>query len=224
MGTIDSQSLVVVGLGNPGSKYDGTRHNLGFAVVDALLACARLTSVEDIAKEAHRAAADSLSGRFDAVGWNNRGNLLEAPLSMCGVRGFLLKPRTFMNLSGEPLRDFLAFRKIQLHHVVVVHDEIDLPGGALWVKVGGGEGGHNGLRSIAQSCGGRDFARVRVGVGKPPVGHPGFTGEDGIARWVLARYAADELAIVQELVGRAAAAVVSLALDGLAVTQNRYNR
>ncbi len=220
---MDSQNLVVVGLGNPGSRYDGTRHNIGFAVADALNQCSKSKSWADVAAEALAFSADALSGRLDQRGWSVKGDRFEAPFSFCGVAGYLIKPRTFMNRSGEPLREFLSFRKIPLSSVIVIHDEIDIPVGQLRLKVGGGEGGHNGLRSIVTACGGKDFGRIRVGVGKPPPESPLLASEDGIAKWVLSRYTADERGSVETLVGRSAAAVLCLALEGLATAQNRFN-
>jgi len=216
---------VIVGLGNPGSKYDGTRHNIGFSVVDALVRVAKLPAdVGEAERSAAGASLAAMDGVFDRAGWLDRGAMLEAPVRIGDQDLVVVKPRTFMNRSGEPLRKLLAFKKIPITQVIVVHDEIDLPVGVLRVKIGGGEGGHNGLRSISALCGGKDYARVRVGVGKPPAGAPMFSGEDGIARWVLARYAADERPVVEGLIARSAAAVVSLALDGLGPTQNRFNR
>jgi PTH1 family peptidyl-tRNA hydrolase len=220
---VDSQNLVVVGLGNPGSRYDGTRHNIGFAVVDALKQCSKSKSWIDVSTEALQFSSDALSGRLDQRNWLDKGDRLEAPFNCCGVSGYLIKPRTFMNRSGEPLRDFLSFRKIPLSSVIVVHDEIDIPVGQLRLKIGGGEGGHNGLRSIVSACGGKDFGRIRAGVGKPPAGSPLLASEDGIAKWVLSRYTAEERGSVETLVGRAAAAVLCLALEGLATAQNRFN-
>lgn len=220
-----SEYAVVVGLGNPGSQYDGTRHNIGFSVVDALRACSGLRDRSELEQRAREQAYAALSGSLGQVGWSNRRTFLEASLSIEERwSALLVKPQTFMNRSGEPLREVLSFKKIAISQVVVVHDEIDIPFGAVRIKVGGGDGGHNGLRSIAAHCGGRDFARVRVGVGRPSPGTPMAADEDGVARWVLGRFPSDQRSEAEELVGRAAAAVVSLALEGVKVAQNRYNR
>jgi PTH1 family peptidyl-tRNA hydrolase len=222
---MNSGYAVVVGLGNPGSKYDGTRHNIGFAVVDALGACSGIREVSELEADARSHAPSALAGSLGQTGWSDRRSHLESTISIAEKwSAVLVKPQTFMNRSGEPLRDVLAFRKIGIPQVIVVHDEIDLPLGAVRIKVGGGDGGHNGLRSISAQCGGRDYARVRVGIGRPVPGSPMAADPDGVARWVLSRFSSEERPIAEELIGRAAAAVVSLALEGLKTAQNRYNR
>jgi PTH1 family peptidyl-tRNA hydrolase len=220
-----SEYSAVVGLGNPGFQYDGTRHNVGFAVIDALRACSGIREVSELQADARDQASAALAGTLGYSGWSDRRSYLEAPLSIAEKwSAVLIKPQTFMNRSGEPLRDVLSFRKIDISQVIVVHDEIDLPFGSVRVKVGGGDGGHNGLRSISTQCGGREYARVRVGVGRPIPGSPMAADEEGVARWVLSRFSSEERLVAEELVGRAAAAVVCLALEGLQVAQNRYNR
>jgi PTH1 family peptidyl-tRNA hydrolase len=129
-----------------------------------------------------------------------------------------------MNRSGEPTQRYTAFKKIPISQVVVVHDEIDLPLGTVRVKVDGGEGGHNGLRSISEVCGGRGYARVRVGVGKPPPGSPLAQQPDGVATWVLSRYSSEEAPYAQEVVVKAVEALVWLGLKGVKEAQNRFNR
>ncbi len=218
-----SGAVVIAGLGNPGPRYNGTRHNIGFSVVDLLASVGSCASEDEFLRLAQPLLAEALDGRLDHNRWVDKGERLESSFSVGGVGGGLVKPRTFMNRSGEPLQPFLAFRKVPLTALIVVHDEIDIPAGALRVKFGGGEGGHNGLRSIVAVCGGKDFARVRVGVGKPPPEAPGFQGEEGIARWVLSRYVADEKTLMEALVLKAAQAALSLAKDGLSATQNRFN-
>jgi PTH1 family peptidyl-tRNA hydrolase len=215
----------VVGLGNPGSKYDGTRHNVGFAVIDALRACSGIREVSELEADARHHASGALAGVLDRAGWSDRRSYLEASFSLADTwSAVLVKPQTFMNRSGEPLRDVLSFRKIPISDVIVIHDDIDLPFGTVRIKVGGGDGGHNGLRSISALCGGREYARVRVGVGRPLPGSPMAADEEGVARWVLGRFSSEERHIAEELVGRAAAAIVCLAREGLKVAQNRYNR
>ena len=215
---------VIVGLGNPGPKYDGTRHNIGFAVVDFLLQCSGLSDLDALRTRPPSLAERALSGDFDHSGWSDQGSYLVAPFRLATISGFLIKPRTYMNRSGEPLQSFLSFRKIPLESVLVAHDEIDIPVGVLRVKVGGGEGGHNGLRSIASTCGGKNFGRLRCGVGKPPPESAAFSGEEGIARWVLSRYSNDEKSVVEGLVVRAAEAALTLVTKGISETQNRFNR
>lgn len=220
---VDAGFLTVVGLGNPGIRFDGTRHNIGFAVVDAL----RATRIDasgggaegDCRTNARAAIAGSLT-----QGWTERSGYAESSLSLGASNFHLVKPLTFMNSSGEPLSQFLSYRKIPISQVVVVHDEIDLPFGAVRIKVGGGEGGHNGLRSISALCGGREYVRVRVGVGKPAPGTPLASAEDGVATWVLSRFSREEEPIAEQLVGRACAAVVALLLKGVKAAQNSYNK
>ena len=230
---MNEDSFVVVGLGNPGSKYDGTRHNIGFAAIDALHTLCKGSAFQGRGvsdwKEAGQLslsnARAALSGSLGNSGWNQL-NSSQAVSSTVKIRDcvlHLIKPITFMNLSGQPLAQFLSFRKISLNKVVILHDEIDIPVGAIRVKVGGGEGGHNGLRSIVSECGGKDFARVRIGVGKPPRDSPAYKDEDGIARWVLARYTADELPIVEKGVANAVAATLSFIYQGVEATQNKFN-
>ena len=202
----------VVGLGNPGARYDSTRHNIGFAVVDALRATA-------ISADGTGVEADCRAGS----GWVERTGYSESSLKISDWSGSLVKPQTFMNRSGEPLQTFLSFRKIPISQVIVVHDEIDLPFGVVRVKVDGGEGGHNGLRSISERCGGRGYTRVRVGVGKPPSGSPLAMAPDGVATWVLGRFSQEEQPFAEELVAKACGAVVTLILAGVKKAQNKYN-
>ena len=198
--SMDTPTKLIIGLGNPGRDYERTRHNIGFEIIDTF---ARIHGIT-VGKRDYRALAGD--GR---VG---------------DTRVFLLKPQTFMNRSGEPLQSFLAFKKVPIESVIVVHDEIDLPLGAIRVKIGGGEGGHNGLRSISAVCGGRNYARVRVGVGKPPPGSPLALQPDGVATWVLGRFLSDEMTAIQEVVGRAVGAVTCLATAGLERAQRDFNR
>jgi PTH1 family peptidyl-tRNA hydrolase len=137
---------LVVGLGNPGPQYAGNRHNVGFMVLDRL---------------AERARAGAFRDKF-------RGRLAQGELG--GKPVVLLAPLTYMNLSGESVQKAMAFYKVPLGDVIVVHDELDLAWRDIRIKVGGGAAGHNGLRSIIQHCGGPDFVRIRVGIGRPKAG------------------------------------------------------
>lgn len=222
--SVAAEYRAVVGLGNPGSRYAATRHNIGFIVTDLLRAASGATGEDDLDARLVAHVKAAVRSDLDRSGWTQRDERLEAQLSVGDWSATLIKPQTFMNLSGEPLRDFLSFKKIPLSQVIVVHDEIDLPLGAVRVKVDGGEGGHNGLRSISAVCGGRGYARVRVGIGKPAPGSPLAQAEDGVATWVLSRFAPEEAPFVEELVIKSAKAVVSLAREGLRAAQNRFNR
>ncbi len=185
--------LLVVGLGNPGKSYDDTRHNVGFAVVDAL---------------ARAAGADAFRDKFS--GLVARGRLGATDVA-------LLKPQTFMNLSGQCVQPAAAFFKVPAADVVVVHDELDLPFGELRLKQGGGHAGHNGLRSIIERLG-ADFGRLRVGIGRPPPTHRG-----DVASYVLARFDPAERAALDGLYAAARAALEAVAASGFGAAMNRVN-
>lgn len=216
------QGYVIVGLGNPGEKYAGTRHNIGFTVVDVLSEIATTREVE-LTESAKAISAQVVAGQKVGAGFVPKSDCSLAKVVVDSCEILLVKPMTFMNRSGEPVADLLRFRKIGLDRLVVIHDEIDLPLGAVRIKKGGGEGGHNGLRSISQMCGGRDYIRIRVGVGKPDGDTPAFQGEDGIARWVLSRFSRDEESHVVKSVGVAALASIGVVRKGVSHSQNRYN-
>ena len=184
--------FLVVGLGNPGSKYAGNRHNVGFGVVDLL---GTRWSVE--------ASREKFAGVF-------------ARTVRAGRDGVLLKPLTYMNLSGESVQQAMAFFKVALADVVVLHDELDLDLGTVRVKVGGGAAGHNGIKSIIQHCGGPDFVRVRIGVGRPLQGPT--------ERWVLSDFPKDDASIVQGALGRAAEAAECVIAEGTGPAMNRFNQ
>src|SRR6478672_11047046 len=151
--------FLVVGLGNPGPKYAATRHNAGFMVVDLL--------------------AERLGGKFKAH--KGRADVVEGRLA--GQPVVLAKPKAYMNESGGPVVSIARFYKVPIERIVVVHDELDLPYGSLRLKRGGGDGGHNGLRSTTSALGSKDYARVRVGIGRPP-------GRQDPADYVLKDFAA----------------------------------
>ncbi|WP_425423801.1 aminoacyl-tRNA hydrolase [Spirillospora albida] len=183
---------LVVGLGNPGPGYAGNRHNAGFMVLDELAGRAGARF------KAHRARAEVVEGR------------------LAGVRVVLAKPRSFMNESGGPVKGLRDFYKVPLERVVVVHDELDIPFGAVRLKVGGGDGGHNGLRSITKSLGSKEYPRVRFGVGRPP-------GRMDAAAFVLKDFAAVERRDLPLELDRAADAVEVLLTEGLEPAQNRFH-
>jgi PTH1 family peptidyl-tRNA hydrolase len=186
---------LVVGLGNPGREYEKSRHNVGFLVADAL-------------REAE--GWPDYRQKFSGV-WT-RGSLARgAPVA-------LLKPQTFMNLSGDSVQPAAAFLKAAPADIIVVHDELDLPWSEVRLKVGGGHAGNNGVRSIIQRLGSPDFVRVRVGIGKPPAGFRG----DG-ADWVLSTFDPLERAELPDIVARAVDAVRRVAHDGLAAAMNAVN-
>jgi len=173
--------LLVAGLGNPGPSYGGNRHNIGFLVVDAL---------------AREGSFPAFREKFSGL-WT-RGDLPN------GVPAVLLKPQTFMNLSGESVRAAATFFKSEPGEIIVVHDELDLRWREVRSKVGGGHAGHNGVRHVVQALGTADFSRVRVGIGRPA---PGFRGQ--VVDWVLSDFDAAERADLSDVIGRA----VSLVLE-----------
>lgn len=188
---MSEERWLLVGLGNPGPEYAGTRHNAGFMVLDELAARAGGRF------KVHRARAEVLEGR------------------VAGAPAVLAKPLSFMNLSGGPVKALLDFYKAT--RLVVVHDELDIPYGALRVKLGGGDNGHNGLRSITRALGTRDYLRVRFGIGRPP-------GRMDPATFVLREFTTAERRDLPLLVDRAADAVESLIERGLEATQNEFHR
>ncbi|GAA0355626.1 aminoacyl-tRNA hydrolase [Actinoallomurus spadix] len=183
---------LVVGLGNPGPEYAGNRHNAGYMVLDLL--AARMGG----RFKAHKARAEVVEGR------------------LAGRRVVLAKPRSYMNESGGPVKALRDFYKVPLDHVIVVHDELDIPYGTLRLKCGGGDNGHNGLRSITKALGGRDYLRVRFGIGRPP-------GRMDAAVFVLRDFAAAERKELDLNTERAADATEALFTDGLDRAQNVYH-
>jgi PTH1 family peptidyl-tRNA hydrolase len=183
--------LLVVGLGNPGREHAADRHNVGWMVVD------------ELARRTDGTFRSKFSGRL-------------AEIRLDGLRLALLKPETYMNLSGSSLGAAARFFKTPLESVAVVHDDVDLEPGRLQARLGGGLAGHNGLRSIAASLGSGEFLRLRVGVGRP-----GRGDRRDVADYVLAAFEPEEDA--EALVARAADAVETLARDGLDAAQRQHN-
>lgn len=186
--------LLLVGLGNPGPRYADTRHNIGFRVLD------------EVARRWGGTYRSKFSGEF-------------AQVELGGQRTVLLKPLTYMNRSGQSVAAAAAFFKIERPAIVVVHDELDLGFGVVRLKQDGGEAGHNGLRSISQHLGGRDYVRLRCGVGRPP---PTFGG-DG-ADYVLQAFTAAERGELDGVIESAADAVQLLVDRGLSEAMNAVNR
>ena len=184
--------FLVVGLGNPGPRYAGTRHNAGFLVADLLAA--------------------RVGGRFKAH--KGRADVVEGRLATVPV--VVAKPRSYMNESGGPVVSVARFYKIPLERLVIVHDDLDLPFGSLRLKRGGGDGGHNGLRSATAALGSTEYLRLRFGIGRPP-------GRQDPAEFVLRDFSATERKDLGFHVDRAADAVEALLSDGLEAAQNAYN-
>ncbi|HYZ19562.1 MAG TPA: aminoacyl-tRNA hydrolase [Gaiellaceae bacterium] len=183
--------LLVAGLGNPGRGYERTRHNIGFLVADELA----------------RRHDGSFRSKFN-------GQLAEVRLD--GLRLALLKPETYMNVSGKSVAAARKFFKVDPGDLLIVHDDVDLATGRLQARLGGGLAGHNGLRSIASGLGTQDFLRLRIGVGRPERGDP-----RPVADYVLSDFEPE--VDVDALVSRAADAVEAMARDGLEAAQSRYN-
>jgi peptidyl-tRNA hydrolase, PTH1 family len=190
---------VVVGLGNPGATYAGHRHNVGYLVADELVR--RLGAPF----KAHRASRSEVAeGRLPGAG------------GLPGPRVVLVRPRCYMNEVGGPTKAVLTFYGVTPDRLVAVHDELDIAFDTMRVKFGGGDNGHNGLRSIRGSLGTGDFYRVRVGIGRPP-------GRQDPADFVLSSYSSAERKELPFQVDRAADAVEALVTLGLAETQQRFN-
>jgi peptidyl-tRNA hydrolase, PTH1 family len=183
--------LLVAGLGNPGRGYERTRHNIGFLV------------------------ADELAGR-QGGSFRSKFNGQLAEVRLGDLRLGLLKPETYMNVSGKSVAAARKFFKVDPDDLLVVHDDVDLEPGRLQARLGGGLAGHNGLRSIAAALGTQDFLRLRIGVGRPERGDP-----RPVADYVLSEFEPET--DVAALVSRAADAVETLARDGLEAAQSRYN-
>ncbi|MFV0460345.1 MAG: aminoacyl-tRNA hydrolase [Actinomycetales bacterium] len=190
-----AETWLLVGLGNPGPQYADTRHNVGAMVLDTLAGAQHWTY------RRHKARAMVAEGRL-------------APLP--GPKVLLAKPTTYMNVSGPPVRSLADYYGITPERVVVVHDELDIPFGSLRLKLGGGEGGHNGLRSVSAALGTREYLRLRVGVGRPP-------GRMDPADYVLREFAKPERQELDLVRAEAVDALEQLVREGLSATQQRVH-
>jgi PTH1 family peptidyl-tRNA hydrolase len=183
---------LIAGLGNPGDEYDHTRHNAGFDTVDLL--------------------AEAAGARY----WKTECGALTTACSFEGQDAVLAKPQSFMNTSGGPVKQLCAAYGIAADHLIVVHDDLDIPSGLTRVKFGGGHAGHNGLRSICDKLGTREYFRVRVGIGRPP-------GRMGVADFVLSRPKREAETDFQAGCERASQATVCLMRYGLDRAQREFN-
>jgi PTH1 family peptidyl-tRNA hydrolase len=184
---------LIVGLGNPGRQYHRTRHNIGFRVVDEL---------------AHREGIAFSSSKFQGE-WG-QGAVGREKVA-------LLKPQTYMNLSGDSVAPAARFFKVGPEDLIVVHDDIDLPFGRLQLKIGGGTGGHNGLNSIVEQLGSEDFIRVRIGIGKPEA-------KEAVIGHVLSSFDREEAKALDDIAARAVDAIRAIISGGLAMAMNEFNR
>ncbi len=190
---MDIATKLVIGLGNPGKEYDNTRHNIGFMVADAFA-------------QAHKMSA-----------WKSGGRALAADGRVGDARVFVLKPQTFMNLSGEAAALFLRQKPLALEQIMVVTDDIALPLGRLRLRAGGSAGGHNGLKSLIAHLHSAEFPRLRFGVGAPSSGAAQID-------YVLGRFGRGEQADVEDGIARAVAALDMWIADGLDAAMNQFNR
>jgi len=201
VGTAPSPALVIpcliVGLGNPGAKYDRTRHNIGFEIIDALA-----KSYPDVSLAANK--------RFQGVTGEFRSG---------GERVVLLKPTTFMNLSGQAVRAVLDWYKLEPSSVLVVYDDMDLPTGRLRIRLEGGAGGHNGMKSIISHLGTKAFPRLRIGIGSTAKDESG----DAVVSHVLGRFAPADRKIVDAVIPMAVDAVDLSLRKGIERSMNLYN-
>ncbi len=207
---------LVVGLGNPGPRYAGNRHNVGAMVARELANRHGLGALATrrLARRSAGAAATFTAHKTRALVCEVR--LGTGPGGAPGPRAVLAVPTTFMNESGGSVSALLKFWSIDVEHLVVVHDELDIPAGSVRLKRDGGEGGHNGLRSVSKSLGTRDYLRVRVGIGRPP-------GRMDPADYVLKDFSAAERVELPLTLDSAADAVESLVAVGLLESQQRFH-
>ena len=187
---------LVVGLGNPGPAYAGNRHNLGFLVADLL--------------------ADRIGAKWKRAGGRVAGRADLAEGRLAGSRVVLAKPRSYMNESGGPVAAVARFFRVPLDRLVVVHDELDIDFGRIKVKLGGGDAGHNGLRSLRHALGSGDYVRVRCGIGRPP-------GRANAADWVLKDFSPTQRREVPLLVETAADAVEVVVREGVDAAQREFH-
>ena len=184
--------ILVVGLGNPGPRYRLTRHNVGFMLVDAL------------------------AERLNAPAWKEDFFSSVTEVRIGGEKVFLVKPLTYMNNSGEAIGPMLSYYKMTADDLTVVHDDMDIPAGTVRIRKKGSSGGHNGIKSIIAHVGGENFARVRIGVGRPPAGWT-------VINHVLAPFLAEDAPKIREAIGYLLPAVECIVTDGVELAMNRYN-
>ena len=183
---------LIIGLGNPGSRYQYTRHNIGFMVLEKIAA---------------RWEVDLKQKSFDAL-WN-RGKI-------AGINVLLAMPQTYMNLSGNAVRKLMAYFKVDINNLIVIHDDLDLPFGSVRLKTGGGDAGHKGLKSITTCLGSADFMRIRMGIGKP-------SDKSRVEDYVLERFGSEESALLQEVIQIAAKAAADIIESGMQQAMAKYH-
>jgi PTH1 family peptidyl-tRNA hydrolase len=194
-------SWLVAGLGNPGSKYERNRHNIGFRLVDELVRKHGLPAWKSAIK-----GAETTTGLIVT----ERGR----------EKAFVVKPMEYMNLSGFAVQRAASFYGVDIANILVVHDEIDLEFGIVRLKSGGGHGGHNGLRSIQEQLGGGGFARLRMGVGRDPNKPP---GSKDAASWVLADFPTSQQASVDAMISAGCECIETVLAVGIVAAMNKHN-
>ena len=185
-------TFLIVGLGNPGREYRGTRHNVGFMLLDHL--------------------AERLGMSFSRV----ESRSLVTKAEYLENRLILVKPQTYMNLSGQAVSSLMRFYKVALERLLVIYDDVDLPLGTLRLRPGGGSAGHNGMQSIIEKLGTQEFPRLRAGVSRPP-------GRMEAADYVLKDFSKDESELLQEVLSRGAEAVLAFVGEGIVAAMNQFN-
>jgi len=189
---MDAEFYLIVGLGNPGPKYAANRHNVGFMCLERLAAAHSLT-FDKRQKRAHVALG-----------------------AIRGLRIVLAQPQTFMNDSGQAVVPLAQFYQVPPARLLVVYDDLDLPPGTLRVRPEGGSGGHKGMHSIIEQLGSSDFARLRIGIGRPP-------GQMDAAAYVLQDFSADEMPLIEKALERAVAAIETWLVEGVVMAMSRHN-
>jgi len=200
---------LIVGLGNPGTKYANTRHNIGFDVIDALAA----QPGSDAPK---KGILSRISGRGASGSFKSKSRALICDVKIAGKKAVLVKPQTFMNLSGESVAALVKFYKIEVDNVIVIYDDIDLPLGKIRLRPSGGAGGHNGIKSIISHVG-ENFCRVRIGIGANR--HDDFNTAD----YVLGKFTKAELDVLASTFNTATDAVDEIVKNGIQSAMNKFN-
>jgi len=190
---VEPVSWITVFLGNPGLQYENTRHNAGFITADII--------------------AEELSVKVNRI----KFNAMTATVKLGGQQILMLKPQTYMNLSGNSVKQAMRFYRVPLDKIIVISDDVSLPEGKLRVRRRGSAGGHNGLKDIIAKCGGEDFPRIRIGVGSPP--HE----EYDMADWVLSKLSKEERKLISETALKAAAALEMIIISGPEEAMAKYN-
>ncbi len=183
---------VIAGLGNPGNKYENTRHNVGFSTIDLL-------------SSKHGIKVNKLKHKA-----------LTGEGTIAGERVLLVKPQTFMNLSGESIRDVTEWYKLAMDNIIIIYDDVDLPVGTIRIRPKGSSGTHNGMKSVIYQLQSDEFPRIRIGIGKAPEGWD-------LADYVLGRFSADEAGTLRESIERAADAAAAIVASGVSAAMNQFN-